>query len=151
LTDRPSDSDLALGVDALDTILGDQSELRQLWEAPTDQSWLPYMRHMRDRLGRTEDRDLYFRVEELVDRKRAHRVDWFSYYPTEQSARAVADFFATDELEVDVHPSETGAEWSVTASRITPISYILVMRMTNRIRQIVEAHGGNLDGWGVAV
>jgi hypothetical protein len=153
LTDRPTDGDLQLGVDAIERILGPQSELRETWdESPSGAMWFANLEHLRARLGYTDDRDLYAQIEAMgVDMTQPHQVDWYSYFPTASGALDVARVLRDDHLEVEVSDAEGDGEWPVVASRTGQMTYMVVMRMTNRMRQTVDAHGGTLDGWGMAI
>jgi hypothetical protein len=153
LNDRPTNQDLQLGIDAVDRILGTQSEIAETWAESTEgHTWRSNAESLRSRLAMTAERDLFVRFEGLSpDLSQLYRVDWVAYFPTQSDALGAADVFRSDRLDVDLSASDTEPGWSVTASRTGRISYMLVMRMTNRIGQIVEVNRGRLDGWEIAL
>ena len=151
LDERPTNVDLALALAVIDRITGHDSELMNCWiEESTKDEWLGYVDGMRRRLRSTSDRDVYAEFEgHNPDLSRPHEVNWFLYFPTEDAARTVAAMLSSEKFEIDVHKLDENSDWTVEATRSLAVSYILVMRITNRVQQICEAHGGSFDGWGI--
>ena len=151
LSDRPTSSDLELGVSAVERILGEGSELPELWEQTADEAWSSYMADLKVRLTEPSSRDVFIAAEKAgADLEAPHRVDWFYYFPTEVLARDVGGILEQDQFQVDVHASENG-QWAVIASQRRIVSYNPIMRLSNVFGMFAKAKGGVLDGWGMAI
>jgi Domain of unknown function (DUF4259) len=87
LSDIPSDDDLTIAVAAVDRVLSDTSELRELWDEQPGDDWLRYMEGMRHRLSITGDRDVFLQFANLdLDLDKPRAVDWFLYFDNQDAA-----------------------------------------------------------------
>jgi hypothetical protein len=151
LDERPTNADLALALSVIERVTGHDSELMNCWiEESNKNEWLEYVEGMKRRLRSTSDRDVYVEFERHnPDLSRPHEVNWFLYFSTEDAARTVAAMLSSEKFQIDVHKLDENSDCTVEATRSLAVSYMLVMRITNRVQQICEAHGGTFDGWGI--
>ncbi len=106
------------------------------------------------------DEDLDISAEELAvdelreqgaDLSERRRVDHYLYFPTRMHADAAAAEVRRLGFEPATDLDEESDDWLVLATHHTVVSVAELSRLRERFEALAAVHGGEYDGWNIAV
>jgi Regulator of ribonuclease activity B len=74
-------------------------------------------------------------------------IDFYLYFPTNDTARGAGDELEKDGYSFVVRPAATGSNWLVLAKRESPISSSELDQAEEKLNQIACKWGGEYDGY----
>jgi len=81
-----------------------------------------------------------------------HEIDFFLYFPNEESARQAAEKIRPEEFRLSMKPDSQGRQqWLVQLHRTMLPEVWALVEIRRKFTEIAEASGGSYDGWGAAV
>lgn len=86
------------------------------------------------------------------DLKKPHLVEFFLYFPTEASAKHVAERLTSMGYKAEIKPAATGKlPWLTFATRNMILEVAELERLRQILTRISAAENGEHDGWGTSI
>jgi hypothetical protein len=85
-----------------------------------------------------------------ADLTKPRELEFFLYFPSEQSARSAASQMEAD-FVVEVSPPAEGSIWLVLAKNTLVPKREVIAEIGNRFSALASRYGGKYDGWGSPV
>ncbi|MFQ6608227.1 MAG: ribonuclease E inhibitor RraB [Fidelibacterota bacterium] len=94
--------------------------------------------------------DHLYQMESHSDKP--HDIDFFFYFPTEETAQLAAGVLKKEGFDVEVHPPLEGYNnWSCNAYKTMLLEHAELADLRKWFNTIAEELGGSYDGWGTMV
>lgn len=85
------------------------------------------------------------------DLSKPHEMEFFMYFPDEDSANAAAADIREQGFAVEVRPAGDGSEWLCFATMTMVPTYEDIVAIGREFNTVAESYGGQYDGWGTLV
>jgi len=85
------------------------------------------------------------------DLSKAHKIQFFLYFPSEEKATEASADIQAEGLHVEVQKGTTGTEWLCLAKKEMIPEHSELVRLRNVLESIAKKLNGEYDGWGTDV
>ena len=85
------------------------------------------------------------------DLSKPHPIEFFLYFPTEDSASEASKDIKAEVDEMKVGPSADKKNWLCFATKRMVPDHDELVRLRKRFTEIAKKYGGEYDGWGTEV
>ena len=111
------------------------------------------MSFLKSLFGRADKDELVLKAlkKNGSDLSKPHEIDFWFDFPSEESARTVAQKVSERGFEVEVYRNKGGDEYSCKAVKRMVPHLSAMQGLTRQFESIAEQHGGVYDGWGAEV